>query len=307
MAHAARLVQLAGPDAERVDLEPGALKDNPARLLETAASPSLFGAARVIRILGIDDSALGAVELLLEADIAGDRAIGIGPALTKRSALVKLVEAAPNAISAALYTPTGKDAEQLAIAIAREQGLRLAGDTARRIAEATAGDRTVMARELEKLALYLDAAPDRPGEVTPETLDAVGADLEDAGLFRAIDAIVAGRIATLADELALLAAAGTAPVVLLRTLVRRLMTLAAMRADVDKGSDPKDVVKAHRIFWKEEAATAKALEIWSSADLARAIDHARRTERALMSSAGAGDVLADAACVTLARTAARRR
>ena len=38
----------------------------------------------------------------------------------------------------------------------------------------------VMTRELEKLALYLDAAPERPRELDDAALDAVGADLGDS-------------------------------------------------------------------------------------------------------------------------------
>lgn len=307
MAHAARLVRLAGDDAERVDLDAAQLRERPGRLLDEATSPSLFGGKRVIRLLGVDDGASEAIELLLSADTQGDLAVAIGMSLTKRSALVKLVEVAPNAISAPLYIPSGQEADRLATAIARDHGLRLMGDTARRLADAAAGDRAVIAREIEKIALYLDAAPDRPGEVTPATLEAIGADLDDAALFRAIETIVAGRTADVGGELARLAAAGTAPVALMRNLATRLIALAAMRVDVEKGNDPKDVVKSHRVFWKEEAATARLIQAWSAAELARAIDAVRRAERGMMSAASAGDVLAEHTSVAITRNAARRR
>ena len=54
---AARLARTMGPDAERVDLEPAMLKSNPGRLADEAASMSLFGSARHIRIQGRATSA----------------------------------------------------------------------------------------------------------------------------------------------------------------------------------------------------------------------------------------------------------
>jgi len=54
---ATRLARAMGPDAERVDLEPALLKSSPGRLADEAASLSLFGTARHIRITGLGRSA----------------------------------------------------------------------------------------------------------------------------------------------------------------------------------------------------------------------------------------------------------
>src|SRR3546814_7543996 len=45
-----RLERAMGPDAERIDLDGAALKIDPARLADEAASISLFGGARWIRV-----------------------------------------------------------------------------------------------------------------------------------------------------------------------------------------------------------------------------------------------------------------
>ena len=68
-----------------------------------------------------------------------------------------------------------------------------------------------MTRELEKLALYLDAAPDRPREPDDAALDAIGADLGDAEMARAIEAAIDGRPDVLGGELARLDEAGVHP------------------------------------------------------------------------------------------------
>ena len=108
----------------------------------------------------------------------------------------------------ACYMPEGAEADKLVSTIAREHDMRTTGDTATRIAAATGGDRAVMTRELEKLALYLDAGPDRPREIDDAALDAIGADVGDAEMSRAIDAAIDGRADTLGMELARLNEAG---------------------------------------------------------------------------------------------------
>lgn len=301
----ARLARTMGPEAERVDLEPALLKANPGRLADEAASLSLFGGARHIRITGAGDECAEAVTLLLDAERGGNPVIMIGPSLKAASKLVKLALAAPAAMSCALYMPDGAELERLTVALAREEGLRTTGDTASRLANASGGDRAVLARELEKIALYLDAAPDRPREIDDAALDAIGADLGDAEMSRAIDAAIDGQPDTVGRELARLDESGVSPIPVMRQLVRRLMTLAELRAEVDRGAGVAQVTD--RLFFREKAITARALRHWRADRIAAAIDRVRAAERSMMGSATAGAVLAHAAIVAVARIAARQR
>lgn len=302
---AARLARAMGPEAERVDIDPGQLKTNPGLLADEAASLSLFGTARHIRVRGAGEECVTACATLLSAEQAGNPVVMIAPGAKASSALVKLAIGDPRAMACMFYSPETGDADRIATSLAREQGLRTTGATATRIALAAGGDRAVMTRELEKIALYLDAAPERPRALEDEALDAIGADLGDAEISRAIEAAIAGEADRLADELARLAIAGVSPIPLLRQLVRRLMMLAELRGEVDAGAPPASLVE--RVFFRERAATAQALRIWSSAALTEAIDRIRRAERAIMAPANAGTVLADAAMLSVARMAARQR
>ena len=63
------------------------------------------------------------------------------------------------------------------------------------------GDRAVLSREIEKLALFLDAAPDRPHDLDDGALDAIGADLGEAETSRVVDAVIGGQTAALGAEL----------------------------------------------------------------------------------------------------------
>ena len=303
--YAARLARVMGPDAERIDLEPATLRSDPARLADEAASMSLFGGKRHIRIAGAGEESLDALTLLLEAEQAGNPVVVIAPNLKSSARVVKLALASPRAMVLACYLPEGGDAERLVTAIAREHGLRTIGDSAARIAHASAGDRAVMTREIEKLALYLDAAPERPRPLDDEAVDLLGADLGDSEMGRAIDAAIDGRPDALADELARLDEAGMSPVPVLRQLVRRLMTLAELRGEIDAGANPAHVIE--KVFFRERPAMGRALRIWQARRIADAIDRARDAERAIMSANNAGGVLAHAAILTIARMAARQR
>lgn len=304
-ALAAQLTRAMGTKAERIDLEPGALRSDPARLADEAAAISLFGEARHIRVDGMGEESVEAVAALLDAPRAGNPVVAIAPGIKTSGKLVKTALVAPGALCFACYLPDGADAERIADQLARELGMRIAGNAARRLAAAAGGDRAVMARELEKIALYLDAAPDRPREVDEAALDAIGADLGEGALGAAVEAAVDGRVADLALELARLDEAGASPIPLLRQLVRRLMTLAEMRAEIDAGSGAASVIEKHRVFFKEKTATQRALRRWPSAKLAEAIARARAGERAIMTPGNAGPVMANAALLGIARIAAR--
>jgi DNA polymerase-3 subunit delta len=302
---AARLGRTLGPDAERIDLDTKALREQPGRLADEAASLSLFGGARLIRVLGVEEGAAEAVSLLLNAERAGNPVVAIGPGLKASGKLVKAVIAAQNALAHACYVPEGMDATRLASNVAREHGLRLVGDVPQRLAQATGGDRAVLAREIEKLALFLDAAPDRPRDADAAALEAIGADLGDSDLSDAIGAVVDGRAAEIGSELARLGDGLGVP--LMRQLARRLQNMAEMRLDLDRGLDLDEVLEKHRVFFREKATTGRALRRWNAPQLARAIDRVRAAERALMHSGSAGEVLAEAEAVTIARQAARAK
>jgi len=306
-ALAALLGKALGPEAERIDLEGAALRADPARLADEAASMSLFGTPRWVRITGLGEESLAAVTALLELESGTNPVVAIAPGVKTSAKIVKLALDHPRAMAFGCYPPTAQDAEKLAAQLAQDQGMRVAPGVAARLVESAGGDRSVLAREVEKLALYLDAAPDRPQELTLAALDAVGADLDEGETFALVDTLIEGRPDLLASELGRLAEAGGSPIPWLRQVARRLVSLAEMRAEMATGEPVEAVMKRHRVFFKEEAATARHLRRWTPAMLADALARIRRAERAVMAPGNAGGVLAGDAALSLARALARRR
>jgi DNA polymerase III subunit delta len=308
-ALAARLERAMGSDAERIDLDGVTLKADPARLTDEAASISLFGDKRWIRLAPLGEEGLAAVEALLEADAAGNPVVAIMGAIKASSPILKRALADKAALAFVSYPPEAGDAIKIASTLAREHGLRIENDLARRIAQSAGNDRAVMAREIEKLALYLDAAPDRPAEADASALDAIGAGEGEGELSRLVDAVLDGSAALVCAEIARLAADGAEGIPLLRALSKRLQLLVRMGADVADGRSVNAVVEGagKAIFWKEKAPITRQLSRWTPARLAIAADHVIEAERAIKSVASPGIIMADAALITIARAAGRVR
>ncbi len=305
MEYAARLGRAMGGSAERVDLDGPTLKSNPGRLADEAASISLFGDARYIRVTGVGEESVEAVELLLTASTTGNPVVIVAPNVKATGKLVKLAVSSPSAMALACYPPDGANAARMASGIAREHGIRMIGDTAATLFAAAGSDRAIFTREIEKIALYLDAAPDRPREAGEDVLAAICANIDEAEMATAISAAIDGNAVAVGSELVGLEIAGmTIP--LLRGLSKRLIALADMRGDVDRGDSPETVVEKHRVFWKEKGSTINALRRWTAPQIASGIARVRRAERSLLSGNNPAAVVARHEILGLARAAARR-
>jgi DNA polymerase III subunit delta len=302
-----RLERALGADVERIDLDAATLKTDPARLSDEAAAFSLFGGKRLIRVSGGGDEVMPAVDALLSGDVTGNPVVLIAGALKATNALLKRSLADDNVMAFASYLPDAADAGRLAIAMGREEGLRVGQEAARRLIAATGADRAVLAQELAKLALFLDAAPDRPVEVDGAALDAIGADAEEGDVGALVNAVLDGRADVAAREMALL---GTADAIrTVKALADRLLMLARLRGDVEAGQSPAQVMEnaGKAVFWKEKPIITRQLSRWTPERLRTAHARLADTRRAVMASGTAGPVLVEAELVAISRVAARLR
>ena len=308
-ALAERLGVAVGADAERIDLTSAQLKGDPARLADEAASISLFGGKRWIRLEPATDDALEAVQALLEAPAAGNPVAAIGGALRKDSKLVKLVAASNAALSHQSWVPEGRNAAALVVEVGRELGLQIRNDVANRIASACNADRALISRELEKMALYLDAAPDRPKSLENEALDELGAAMEEGDLSRLSNAVFSGNPGEADAELARLANEGIEDIPVLRSLARRALQLAQLRAQMAEGESIDRVMETagKAIFWKEKPVIQAQLQRWTPDGLATAITRLAEAERQVKAPGYVGGALVEEEVLTISRFAARRR
>lgn len=305
----ASLAAVAGPEAERVELSGSELKSDPARLPDEAASISLFGGARYVVVESAGDETVPAIEALLEVAAAGNPVAIVAGALKPSSRLLKLALAAPDGLAFASYIPEGREADQLVLEMARGLGLIMRPDAARRIATAAGGNRAIIASELDKLALYADATPETPRQIDEDAIDAIGAAREEGDLSRLVDAAGGGRSEVLQAELARLASEGVTGIPLIRAMLRRMLLLARLRAQVDKGNSAGSVMASagKSIFWKEKDGVGAQLSRWRSELIAKALSRLIEAELQAKAPGTVGDAAVDEELFAICRQAARLR
>ncbi len=287
-AAAKRLADPADPMAI-TDLAPEELKSDPGRLADEAASVSMFGGRKLIRVAGAAEGAAEAARLLLEAPAAGNPVVMLAGDLSKASGLRKLAEASPLALAIISYPLDARDAAQWLQAKARELGLTLEPGAGERLLAASDNDTGILASELEKFALFLNAAPEAPQRLDREHLSLLGADSAEEDLMLLVSAVVSGNRKMIERQLQLLEGSSAIPA--LRAVARRLLQLAEARAAVDAGAQPAAAIKALRppVFWKEQDAMIAAVSRWPMPRITAALAAMLAGERAIKQPGGPGE------------------
>jgi DNA polymerase-3 subunit delta len=247
---------------------------------------NLFGGVRVIWIEPAGEDIAESVQGLLELPAAESPVVAIAGALRKTSGLLKLAESSPMALAYTAYLPTGQEADRMVSDLGRRYGLKIAPPVAARIAASSGNDQAIAAQELQKLALYIDASPNSPRELDHEAVDAVGTGGE-GDFQRLADLALAGAMSELTDELARLPTGGSEAIPVVRSLQRRLLMLAPVRARMERGERLDAVMTSlgRSVFFKEKAAIERMLSKWNAADLAKVAERAGKLEREIMFSA----------------------
>ncbi len=298
-----------GLGADKFAVAAGAIKADPALLAAEAGAISLFGGARLIWVDPAGDEILEGFEALLAVPAVESPVVAIAGALRKTNALLKLAEAHGAALAHASYAPEGRDADRMVIDAGRAEGLRIGPDLATRIAAACNANAAILAFELGKFALYLDAAPDRPQELTHDIVDMLGADSGEGDMMRLGDLALAGRGGELFEELDRVALGNSEAIPVVRALQRRLLQLAGLRAKVEQGQSVDAVMTSmgKSLFWKDKGLLQQLLSSWSAERLAQMLERASALEKAIIFSDEPPVAALEEELVTIARAAQRRR
>jgi DNA polymerase III subunit delta len=301
-----RLIQALG--ATKSIIAASSVKSDPASLADEAGAMSLFGGARLIWIEPAGEDIFAGVEALFDAPSTESPVVAIAGALSKASGVRKLAEGSPHAVAFAAYLPEGQDAARMVADVGRGLGLKISPPVADRIAAAAGNDQALVSQELQKLALYLDASPHSPKELDHDTVDAVGTDTAEGDVMRLADLALSGQLDELADELARLPSGGSEGIPVVRSLQRRLIMLAPMRARIERGESPDAVMTSQgkSLFWKDKAVVGRMLSQWDAERLAKVAERAGRLERSLMFSPAPQQEALGEELLAIAREARRR-
>ncbi len=292
---AARIVGLLPDAGERIEFSGAELRKDPVRLGDEARSTSLFGGTRHIWVRAAGDEAHDAVANLLDADGDPCPVLIVAIGASDKSRTAKLLAPRPDALVGMFHAPDLASVTGVVRSQAGAAGLRLSSDLAERIARGAGLDTRLARSEIEKLALYCDAAPESPRTVTAADLDAIGAQTSDEDFGPLVDAVLGGRRERLAPELARLRAMQISPVGLLLALERRTAQLAALASRISPGQGMAQFLdaeaNARRIFWRDKPVLGEQLRAWRGPRLERLAQRLMSLHQAMLGNSADAELL----------------
>lgn len=315
---AARIAAMLPDAGERVELSGADLRRDPVALADEARSTSLFAGARHLWVRTQGDESAAAVENLVGQIDAGEGGICpvliIATAATDKSRIAKLLEKRGDALVAMFYPPDLGQVTGAVRTMADRAGIRLNGDLAERLARAAGLDVRLAQSEVDKLALYLGAAPAAPVTATPEAFEEICARTEDDGFAPLVNAVLSGETNRLPGELRRMREMSMSPVAVLLAIERRAAQLAGLATRLGPAGNVERFVeaesKARRIFWKDRRDITVQLQRWRGARIGRLNARLLALHQALLASSNPGETLLAQEITQIARfaaTAARPR
>ena len=303
-----RIASLLG-DAEKVELTGAELKRDPVKLADEARSVSLFGDKRIIHIRATGDDAFDAVEALLESPVDGWPVLIVATSATDKSRIAKLLDSKPGTMVAMFYPPDLKSITDAVRDMGDAVGVKLNGALAERLARSTGLDTRMARSEIEKLALYLDAAPHAPREATAAALDEICATNEDDGFMPLVNVVLGGEARKLPGELARMREMDLNPVGLLLAFERRAAQLVQLAARMGERGDVtsfmEQEVASKRIFFRDRADLTAQLRRWRGARLVRLTERLSMLHRTLISDNRNSELMLAQGLAEIARAAVR--
>lgn len=281
------------------------MRDEISRLPEEAASLSLMGGRRAVRVREAGDYATVTVRAVLKSAAPALVVLEAG-SLPGRSSLRTLVDGDPDAVAIGCYPEEGKALETTIRATLQASGASVDPDALSWLAGQVGADRASTRAELEKLALYVGPG----GRVDIDAAMACIGDVAGLSLDDALFAATEGDVATTDRALELALAEGGNAVGVLRGALMHLQKLHRARLAMDLGGlTAGDAMKTVRppIFYRRVSSFTRALTLWPSGALAAAIAGVTEAERGCKRTGWPDRTLCRNTILALARRAAANR
>ncbi len=281
------------------------MREEVERLPDEAASLSLTGGRRVVRLRETPDTAgmTAIVQTILRG--AGTALVVLeGAGLPARGRMRTLLDAAPDGVAIGCYPEEGRALEETIKGAMREAGVSIDPDALRWLTDHLGADRASTRAELAKLALY--AGPN--GRVDLDSAMACVGDLAGLSLDDAIFAAITGDVATTDRALELALAEGASPVQVLRVALGQCQRLHRARLTMEETrASAAEVVKAMRppLFFRRVGPFTRALTLWPTASLTAAMAAISDAERNCKRTGYPDELLCRNMVMTLARRAAQ--
>lgn len=252
-----------------IEMEASDLSSDPARLMDEVTAISMMGGERVVRLRGANNNAKGYIEPLLELDLTDSVLVIEAGDIRKDSALVKMINKAPNGAVTPCFHDKGQDILGLINEVLGAANLSPSRDVIEYLRENLGGDRAISRGELEKLVLYMR------GRTDPMTLADARANIGDSSaqsIFDVIDATLLGDLNGLEKYLNKAFSAGESPIGFLRMIQNQLKQLHKAAAIRDAGARAEDAIRKAGIPFFNQKKAAAEIGGKSSAHFATCLD-----------------------------------
>jgi DNA polymerase-3 subunit delta len=288
-----------------VELGAAAIQQDPARLADEAASLSLMGGRRIVRVRDAGDALARHFEALLASPQWDAMVVVEAGDLPFRSSLRKLFEADDRSAAIECELDTAAELMELMRAQLGADDIAIDREALDYLAERLGGDRQLTRSELEKLALHVG----RGGRVGLAEAAACVGDTAALTLQDAVFAAAEGDAAELDRALGRAFQEGESPVGVVRVAIRHFQRLHLAAARVESGSAPLEAVKALRppVFWKLQERMAAQVRRWPAARAADALALLSRTEIDCKRTGLPDEAVCRGALLALAQAGARAR
>ncbi len=277
-------------------------RDDIASLPDEAASMSLTGGRRVVRVRDVTDAATAHVLAILKSK-APALVVLEGPSMAARSRMRTALEAAPDGAAIGCYPEEGRTLETTIRTTLNAAGVRVDPDALSWLTAQLGADRASTRSELEKLALYVGPG----GRVDLDAALACVGDLAGLSLDDALFAATTGDVGMADRALELAMAEGAAPVQVLRVGLAHIQKLHRARlAMEEQGLTAADATKTVRppIFFRRSGAFTRSLMLWPLPALNAALAGLAEAERGCKRTGWPDDALCRNTVLAMARRAA---
>lgn len=289
-------------DAFRVtEMDASSLSGDAARLRDEAASMSLVGGRRLVRIRGADDGAGTVFDKFFKDAPPGDAFLVVEAGdLGARSSLRRAFEGAKAGAAIACYLDGPREIGELAREMLGARKIKITSGAMQYITAHLGGDRQVSRRELEKLALF---AGDGGTISEDEAIAAIGDSAElsiDDVVFAAAD----GDAAQLERCLNRAFGEGAQPVTLLRAELRHFQRLHLAGSRLQAGVGEEEALRLRPpLFFKLADRFKRQLRLWPPIRAAAVLRGLNDAEAQAKTTGLPAETICRAALLTIARSA----
>ena len=285
------------------DLAASALAADPARLHDEAASLSLTGGRRLLRVRDAGDIVGALFERFLEAPPPGDSFVLVEAGeLPTRSSLRRAFEAAAIAMAIPCYADGKRELEELAREVLGARRITIAGDAMAYLVDHLGSDRLMSRGELEKLALLVgDGGRVGLAEAVASVGDSAALGLEDV-VFTAAD----GDAGALERALMRAFLEGETSVGVLRAQMRHFQRLHVAASLLASGASEDDAMRSLRppVFFKQQDRFKRQLRLWPPPRAAQALSLLTEAELNAKTTGFPAEAICRDALLRIARRAA---